>query len=115
MSQATDISYERNHVHQQFRNWSLIKNNACIKLGEIHELLDEAMSELEHFFGQPAIEVIQEFGESLSSWFDLWDCSPESQRMRAAVEYSYDDLEEDMQHIEELIDELGSDFRFADL
>ena len=106
---------DRKHLRRELGEWSLVQNDHSITLGDIHEILEEALNDSDRFMDQRASEVIDEFEEPLATWFELWDCSPDSERMVQTVEYSQANLEEDMCDVEDLIEELGPSFRFADL
>lgn len=106
---------DRKRLRMELGEWSLVKNNDLVTLGDVHELLEEALNDSDRFMDQRASEVIDEFEEPLATWFELWDCSPDSERMVQTVEYSQANLEEDMHDVEDLIEELGPIFRFADL
>lgn len=115
MSPEQRLTNDRIRLRRQLGEWSLVKNDHSVTLGDVHELLEDALNDSDRFLDRKASDVIDEFEEPLASWYELWDCSPNSERMQQTVEYSQANLEEDMCDVEELIEDLGPKFRFADL
>lgn len=109
----SQTTYNRSHVRQALGKWSQIVDDPSITLWGVYRLIDRALDQSAPLSSLPVACLLGDLPEPLASWFKLWD--EESEEMHETVGYWQANLEEDLQNVEELIEDLGADFLFAEL
>jgi len=117
MPQTSEQSYERKHVPQTLGHWSRVKKDQSITLSEVQILLNRAFDEAMTVLEFSVAEMLDEVNEPLVSWLQQWDRTnyTKAEREEETFDYRLANLEEDMVNIDELIEQLGGEFRFAEL
>lgn len=105
----------RTFVRNQLEKWSPVANDPTATLGEVFELIERALGQTVPFYDVPVCLVIDDLREPLASWFQLWGDPDSNDELQESLSYWQGNLEEDLQHIGELVEELGPGFRFGDL
>lgn len=117
MSQISEQSSDRKHVLHTLGHWSHLQNTPSISLSEVQRLLERSFNQSISLLEFTVAEKLSEVNEPLASWLRQWDRTDytDAEREDETFDYRLGNLEEDMMHIEELIEQLGGEFRFSDL
>ncbi len=111
--QATEIARLQEDVSRRHRKW--IKNNRSATLADLQRFLQDVADEFDGFDQNALIaDFFDELGDAadyLSEWADPTTDGEEP----VTFEYRLANVEEDIQHVEELIELVGDSFKVKSL
>ena len=111
--QANEIARLQEDVSQRHRKW--IKNNRSATLADLHRFLQDVAEEFDGFDQDALIadhfEELSDAADYLSEWADPTTDGEEP----VTFEYRLANVEEDIGHVEDLIELVGDSFKVKSL